>query len=306
MQKKRVIFMGTPEYAEKILKALSQNSKYMIPMVFTQPDKPVGRKKILTPPPVKVYANEMGFKVLQPGNLRSDETATLIKDAKPDFIVVAAYGQILPKDILEIAPCINLHASILPQYRGASPVQQVLLEGRDYTGVTAMLMNEGLDTGDILAYTKRYIPTDMRLVELMDILAKDASELIIDVLDRFDEIEPLSQVGAVSSHCKKIGREDGKVSLDSAVDIYNKFRAFENWPGVFLSNGLKLTKISINETDSINEEAGVILSMDKKGFTLSCKRGSLKIYRVHPASKKETEAKAYLAGKRLKIGDNIL
>ena len=238
MQKKRIIYMGTPDYAERILRALSERG-YDILTVFTQPDKPVGRKKVLTPPPVKVTAEELGLPVLQPKSLRSDEVITLIKDKEPNFIVVAAYGQILPKDILEIAPCINLHASILPEYRGASPIQQVLLEGRSDTGVTAMLMDEGLDTGDILAYTKREIPQDMRLHELMDILAQYASELIVDVIERFDEINPLHQIGGVSSHCKKVSRADGEISLDNAINIYNKFRAFENWPGVFLPGGSK-------------------------------------------------------------------
>lgn len=305
MQKKRIIYMGTPDYAEVILRALSEKG-YCILSVFTQPDKPVGRKKILTPPPVKVAAEELGFPVLQPESLRNDEVTALIKNENPDFIVVAAYGQILPKEILETAPCINLHASILPEYRGASPIQQVLLDGRPYTGVTAMLMDEGLDTGDILAYTKREIPQNMRLLELTDILAQDASELIIDVLERFSEIEPLPQTGGVSSHCKKVIRADGEVCLDDAASIYNKFRAFENWPGVFLPGGLKLTQISLNEKESVNDEAGVILSIDKKGFTVSCLKGSLKIEKVHPSSKKETEAKAYLAGKRLGVGDNIL
>ena len=305
MEKKRVIFMGTPDYAERILKELIANG-YEILRVFTQPDKPVGRKRLLTPPPVKVTALNHGISVSQPKSLKDESIVSEIKSVNPDFIIVAAYGQILPKDILKIAPCINLHASILPKYRGASPIQQVLLDGCRDTGVTAMLMDIGLDTGDILAYTKRDIPQDIRLSQLMDILAEDASQLTIDVIERFDKIEPIPQIGAISSYCKKISRSDGEVHLDNAQKIYNKFRAFESWPGIFLPNGLKLTEISLYESLSDNQDIGRVVAIEKDGFILSCKRGSLKIIRVHPASKKEIDAKAYLAGRRLSVGDNIL
>ena len=305
MDKKQIIFMGTPDYADRILRELIE-SKYDIALVLTQPDKPVGRKKILTPPPVKLTAIEYNLPLLQPKSLKDEEVISTISDIKPDFIVVAAYGQILPKEILNIAPCINLHASILPKYRGASPIQQVLLQGCKDTGVTAMLMNEGLDTGDILAYTKRNIPQDMMLSQLMDILADDASSLIIDVLDKFEQIEPIVQLDAASSHCKKITKADGEIYLDDALKIYNKFRAFQHWPGIFLPNGLKLTQISLNEADSIYEKEGVILQIDKDSFVVSCLKGSLKIYKVHPKSKKAIDAKAYLAGRRLGVGDSIL
>ncbi|HIQ50922.1 MAG TPA: methionyl-tRNA formyltransferase, partial [Nautiliaceae bacterium] len=143
----QIVFMGSPDYATKILDSL--NSKYEIVAVYTQPDKPVGRKKTLTPTLVKEYAIKKNLRVYTSTNLKED---TLIKSLKPDFIVVAAYGLILPKTILEVAPCINLHASLLPKYRGASPIQSAILNGDKYTGVTSMLMDEGLDTGDILAW----------------------------------------------------------------------------------------------------------------------------------------------------------
>ena len=304
MQNKRVVFMGTPDYADKILDKLV-NSDYEIVLVLTQPDKPVGRKKVMTPPPVKIRAIDLGLRLLQPKTLKDEEITNIIKDSNPNFIVVAAYGQILPKAILDIAPCINLHASILPEYRGASPVQQVLLDGKEYSGVTAMLMDEGLDTGDILAYTKSKIPSNMRLSELMNTLSNEASDLTITVLDRFDEIEPIPQINAQSSHCKKISRKDGEILLDDASKIYNKFRAFENWPGIFLSNGLKFTDISIANIDNIYDEDGKILEISKKGVTISCKRGAITIHKIHPQSKKEIDAKAYIAGKRLELGDNI-
>jgi len=302
---KKIIFMGTPEYAEKILDRL-YNQGFDIELVLTQPDKPVGRKKILTSPSVKIKAKELGIEVLQPKTLKDLEIVSKLKSIKPDFIIVAAYGQILPKEILDIAPCINLHASILPKYRGASPIQQALLDGCDYTGVTAMLMNEGLDTGDILAYTMVEIDKNIRLSELTKQLTDDASSLTIDVLNRFSDINPLPQISSEASYCKKITKDDGKIVLDDATYIYNRFRAFENWPGIFLENGLKFTEISLEDSNTFYENRGEILSIDKDSFTISCKKGAIRVFRVHPASKKEIDAKSYLAGKRLKIGDNIL
>ncbi|HHH51166.1 MAG TPA: methionyl-tRNA formyltransferase [Campylobacterales bacterium] len=142
--------MGTPHYAKEILETLINNSDIEIPLVLTQPDRAVGRKKELKAPEVKLLALEYNLNILQPQKLTEDGIYEAILESKPDFIIVAAFGQLLPKNILDIAPCINLHASLLPQYRGASPVQQSVLNGDKFTGVTAMLMEEGLDSGDIL------------------------------------------------------------------------------------------------------------------------------------------------------------
>lgn len=148
--KKKIVYMGTPRYAEAILETLIAADDMEVVLVLTQPDRPVGRKKVMTPPPVKTAAEAGGIPVLQPNRLRDEGIEECIRKTEPDFIVVAAFGQILPKSILDIAPCINLHASLLPQYRGASPVQQSLLNGDSITGVTSMLMEEGLDTGPML------------------------------------------------------------------------------------------------------------------------------------------------------------
>jgi methionyl-tRNA formyltransferase len=145
--KYKIVYMGTPYYAKEILNTLIEADDMEVSLVLTQPDRPVGRKKVLTPPPVKTLALEHGIDVLQPNRLSDEGIEDAIKKVNPDFIVVAAFGQILPKSILDIAPCINLHASLLPQYRGASPVQQSLLNGDEKTGMTSMLMEEELDTG---------------------------------------------------------------------------------------------------------------------------------------------------------------
>ena len=170
---KRILFMGTPDYATVIFKEIL-NSKYEIIGLYTQPDKPVGRKQLLTPPHIKQYCldENLNIPIFQPLKLRNNEEATKqIEEVKPDFIIVAAYGQILPKEILNIAPCINLHASLLPKYRGASPIQESLLNDDIYTGVTSMLMEEGLDSGDILGLQYLKITPTMEVSEAFEKLS---------------------------------------------------------------------------------------------------------------------------------------
>jgi methionyl-tRNA formyltransferase len=294
----KIVFMGTPEYALIILKKLVEN--FEVVGVYTQPDKPVGRKKILTSPPVKVFANENNIPVFQPNNLR--EEAETIKSLNPDFIVVAAFGQLLPKDILDIAPCINLHASILPKYRGASPIQSVVLSSDKYTGVTAMKMDEGLDSGDILSikYTKI---GNKNSPELFDELSFIAADLTIDVLNSYEDITPIVQNRAMSSHCKKIKKEDGKIDFDNVLDIDKKFRAFFYWPSIFTEN-FKIKNLELNSIDE-TFKAGEILEINKDYVVIGCKNGSLKLFSIQPNSKKEMKAYDYVNGKRFKVGDII-
>jgi methionyl-tRNA formyltransferase len=231
--------MGTPHYAKEILQTLIDDREIEIPLVITQPDRKAGRRGDLKPPAVKVLAEKYDLEILQPEKLSDDGVYESIVEAEPDYIVVAAFGQLLPKNILDIAPCINLHASLLPQYRGASPVQQSLLNGDRFTGVTAMLMEEGLDSGPILGYRYFKIPDTMLLSELMSRLSDDACLLTREILHRFDTIEPIVQIRAEATHCKKIKKSDGKVSFEDALVFYDKYRAFEGWPGIFTSNGMK-------------------------------------------------------------------
>ena len=240
--------MGTPDYAKEILETLIQAEDMEVSLVLTQPDRPVGRKKILTAPPVKDLALKHGIKVLQPDRLSDEGIKEAISAVKPDFIIVAAFGQLLPKSILDIAPCINLHASLLPQYRGASPVQQSLLNGDTYTGVTSMLMEEGLDSGPVLGYYYFKIPHDMKLQALMAKLAKDACVLTLDTIRYFDTLEPQEQTKASATHCKKIKKSDGEIAFVDAEILYNKYRAFEGWPGIYMANGTKLLELELIET----------------------------------------------------------
>jgi methionyl-tRNA formyltransferase len=300
----RVIFMGTPDYASTILTDLLKVDEVEVVAVYTQPDKPVGRKKVLTPPPVKVVAQENNIKIFQPQKLRDKAVVLELQKINCDFIVVAAYGQILPKTVLDHAPCINLHASILPQYRGASPIQQSLLNGDKQSGVTAMLMDEGLDTGAILKILKVSIGDDEMVASLFDKLTQTASSLTLDVLKRFDELTPQAQIDADATHCKKITKEHGEVRFDDAQELYNRYRAYTPWPGVYLSSGLKLKSMTLEETNSTNE-AGKILSSDKESCLIGCSKGSIRLYRVQPPSKKEIKIFDYLNGKRLSCDDTL-
>lgn len=298
----KIIFMGTPDYAADILQKIIDNEDMEVVAVYTQPDKPVGRKKILTPPIVKTLALKNGIKVYQPKRLRDEETVKEILNTGCDYIIVAAYGQILPKEILEHVPCINLHASILPHYRGASPIQQTLLNGDDKTGVTAMLMDEGLDTGDIIKIKEITVDKDETAESLFKRLTKTASDLTIDVLKHFDSYTPLKQDESLASHCKKITKQDGLVEFDDAYELYNKYRAFTPWPGIYLESGLKLKKIELFEKESTNESAK-ILHVEKDFIIVGCKRGSIKVFQVQPHSKNEMDVLSYMNGKRLNVAD---
>lgn len=300
-----IVFMGTPEYAKVILESLIKDSNINLSLVLTQPDRPVGRKRILTPPPVKELAIKHNIKVLQPATLKDLEIKEAITQAKPDFIIVAAYGQLLPKDILKIAPCINLHASILPKYRGASPIQSAILNGDEYSGVTAMLMDEGLDTGDMLGF--RYIKTKeaQRLDLMMQKLSILAGDLTLDIIKNYKNINPIKQLNALASKCKKITKNDGLVDFSDANSLYNKYCAFYGWPGVYLKSGLKLIDIELLDTNSNNEE-GKIVDIIESAVVVGCKKGKIKINILQPPSKQKMKAKAYIVGKRMKIGDTLL
>ncbi len=302
--KTKIVYMGTPHYAKEILNTLIEAKDMEVSLVLTQPDRPVGRKKVLTPPPVKTLALEHGIDVLQPNRLSDEGIEDTIKELKPDFIVVAAFGQILPKRILDIAPCINLHASLLPQYRGASPVQQSLLNGDGKTGVTSMLMEEGLDTGPMLEKVEFEIPTEMRLHELMAQLTSDACKLTLSTLRNYDKIIAETQDESQATLCKKIKKSDGKVDFEDASVVYNKYRAFEGWPGIFTADGTKLDGLSIIDRTSHNRVLE-ILSFDEESVVVGCHKGALKIKSLQPASKKVMSAKAYCVGRGLKIGDTL-
>ncbi len=300
----KIIFMGTPEYAGRILEKVIDTKGIEVVAVYTQPDKPVGRKKVLTPPIVKTIALSHDIKVYQPNRLRDESVVKELRKIECDYIVVAAYGQILPREILEHAPCINLHASILPLYRGASPIQQTLLNGDDKTGVTAMLMDEGLDTGDIIKIKEIDVGENEMAESLFDRLTDEACRLTVDVLQNFEKYTPIKQDDSQSSHCTKITKQDGEVGFEEAETIFNKYRAFTPWPGIYLSSGLKLKKIELLENETQNEN-GKILKVEKDSIVVGCKTGTIRVYTVQPESKKEMDVLSYINGKRIGVADTL-
>jgi len=303
----RIIFMGTPDYATEILKELVTCKDIEVPLLVTQPDKPVGRKQVLTPPHTKAYAleNSLHVEIYQPKTLKTDEAYEYINSFKPDFIVVAAYGQILPKSVLEIAPCINLHASLLPQYRGASPIQSSLLNEDKFAGVTSMLMEEGLDTGDILGFSYFKLDNHIKVDKLFEKLSIMAAKLTIKTLKNFNAIEPIKQNSSDTSYAAKIKKADGLVSfsINSASEIYTKFRAYDPWPGLFLDSGLKLKDI---EPIKGSGRPNTIIAIEKQSITVACKEGALKVKTVQPSSKKQMNTVDYVRGKRLEVGNSLV
>ncbi len=294
--------MGTPSYAEVILKKLLDQEDIEVVAVFTQADKAVGRKQVLTPPIVKVLAQEHNIKVYQPLKLRDAISDVLATEC--DYIVVAAYGQIVPKEIIDYRPCINLHASILPLYRGASPIQAALLNGDKQTGITSMLMDETLDTGDILEIAKVDIDPNAMQEELFAQLSDEAAKLTLKTLRDFKKITPKPQDNQAATYCKKITKQDGLIEFLDANEIYNKYRAFTPWPGIYLASALKIKKCALQEQTSTNV-SGEILKIEKDYVLIGCKKGSLKIFSVQPESKKEMDIISYINGKRLRVADTL-
>lgn len=300
----RILFMGTPEYATEILNTLLDAGDIKVVGVYTQPDKPVGRKAVLTPPSVKVLAMEKNIPMYQPNRLRDCDVIAQVLSIPCDLIIVAAYGQILPKEILEYVPCINLHASILPQYRGASPIQQSLLNDDKQSGITAMWMDEGLDTGSIIKIlTLEILPNEM-VESLYDRLTKLACSLTLDVVRTWDRVSALAQDDTRSTLCTKITKADGLIHFDNAYNIFNRYRAFTPWPGIYLESGLKLKSLTLEECES-SGNAGNILKVDEESIVIQCTKGSLRLYTLQAPSKSETSAVAYLNGKRLGCGNTL-
>lgn len=306
----RVVFMGTPSYATTILRALLNDADIEVALLVTQEDKPVGRKQVLTPPHIKAWLLEHNtdIEIYQPKTLRTKEAHAKIASFKPDFIVVAAYGQLLPKAVLDIAPCINLHASLLPKYRGASPIQSTLLANETYAGVTSMLMEEGLDTGAMLGFSYLKIEPKHNAPLLFDELAALAASLTLSTLKNFTSLQPLTQVGANATHCKKIKKDDGLVTFEqNAHDILICYKALSPWPGIFLESGLKLLDIEfVKSKKNVMMSIGLIEEIRYDGVVVSCKQDSLLLKTLQPVSKNAMNALDYIRGKRLGIGDSLV
>ena len=305
----QIVFMGTPEFASTILKKLCEN-KYNITACITQPDKPSGRKMKLTPPPVKQTAQEFEIPVLQPKSVRTDEFYQTMMDLSPDMIVTAAYGKILPERILQIPRlgCINVHGSLLPQYRGAAPVQWSLLNGDQETGVTIMKMDAGMDTGDVLSMRKIQIEEDMDAQTLMGELSILGADLLSDTLPGYinNEIKPKPQVHELATHAPMIQREQALIDWDqTATEIHNQVRGLSIWPGAYTfldGQRLKIHKtipeknpedlIANYEKEYGQPVSGAIIFTDAGNLTVACgKHTALNILNLQPQGSRKMEAK---------------
>ena len=304
----RIVYMGTPDFAVPALERLAACEEHTVVGVFTQPDKPQGRKMTLTPPDVKVCAQKLGVPVFQPKSMKSEEAYNSLAELKPDVIVVAAYGQILPKSVLDLPRygCVNIHGSLLPKYRGAAPIQQAVLDGEAVTGVTTMLMDVGLDTGDILLTSETPIGENETAGELFDRLAVLGGERIIETLDKLSrgEITPVKQDESLATHTTKIDKSRCPLDFTKpAAQLHNRIRGLSPWPVATAQIGGKRLKIHSSRLSNLSGTAGTVLSV--KPFIIACGEGALEITELQPEGKKRMTAEAYLAGHPMNVGDIV-
>lgn len=301
----KVVFMGTPDFAVPSLEAMIEN--FQVCAVLTQPDKPKGRGKKLSMSPVKETALLHDIPVYQPVILKKDEEVKkIIKEINPDFIVVVAYGQILTKEILDIPRygCINLHASLLPKYRGAAPLNWAIIKGEQVSGNTTMLMDVGLDTGDMLLKSEVKILNNMTAGELHDILMVDGAELLVRTLNAIEknEIEPIKQGDTTSIYASMLNKDMSVIDWNTdAKEIHNFIRGLNPWPIAYTAFGDKTMKIYKSEVleKKVDAEPGKILKVSKDGIEVACKNNSLLINLVQFPGKKAMEIGEYIKGNKI-------
>ena len=307
-----IVYMGTPEFAVAPLKSIIK-AGHKVTMVVTQPDKPKGRSGKLVPTPVKQAAMEYGIEVIQPEKVRDEEIVKRIKKQKPDVIVVAAYGQILPESILEIPPlgCINIHASLLPRYRGAAPIERAILDGEDKTGVTIMYMEKGLDTGDMIDSREVEITSTDTGESLHEKLSVCGAGLIIGTLDMLEAgiAKRVKQDDSLSNYAHMLTKEMGRIDFNAPADyIDRQVRALIVWPGAYTTlNGKSIKLLSVRAVNPDSEafnnaKPGEIIEVTKKNFTIRCGEGAITVLKLLPEGKKAMDAVAYLNGNKLEPG----
>lgn len=307
----KIVFMGTPDFAVPSLEALIE--KYGVEAVFTQPDRPKGRGKKVAFSPVKEVAIKHDIKVFQPEKLKDDrEAIEYLKDLKPDFIIVVAFGQILTKEVLDIPKygCINLHASLLPMYRGAAPLNWVVINGEKKSGNTTMLMDVGLDTGDMLLKDEVEITENMTAGELHDILMVRGGNLLIETIEGVANgtIKGIKQEGE-TCYAKMLSKNTGKISWDkSAIEIHNLIRGLNPWPiahTTYKEDNMKIYEAEVlNENN--NKEPGTILSVNKTGMKVSCNEGVLLVKKVQFPNGKPLTIEQYINGKDIEVGCKLV
>ena len=312
MEKLRVIFMGTPEFAVPCLAALHADDNCEVIGVYTQPDKPRGRGQKLLPSPVKAWAEEHGLPVHQPVKIKTEEATAELRGLKPDLVVVVAFGQILSQEILDIPPhgCINVHGSLLPRYRGAAPMQWCVINGETKTGITTMMMDAGLDTGDMLLKEELTIGPDMTLEEVHDNLMEMGAQVLMKTIEelRAGTLKRVPQEGE-SNYAPMLTKETGHIDWQkSAQEIHNLVRGLNSWPGAYTAHEGQKFKIwrtvLTGETVTSGTTAGEILAADSsQGLKVAAGDGQvLAITELQAPGKKKMQAQDYLRGNSLAAG----
>lgn len=306
----KIMFMGTPEISATCLKKLIDDG-HNVTSVISREDKPRGRKMIMTPTVVKTLALENNIPVYTPKTLRDEAFDTLLGELSPDLIVVVAYGKILPKSVIDFPKygCINLHVSLLPKYRGAAPMQRAIMEGESETGVTVMYMDEGLDTGDIIAVSKFEIGADDDFEAIHDRSAEIGSKLLSKTICEIEKgnIERIKQDDSLATYAKKVEREDCKLDFTiSAKKLDYIIRGVTPIPGAFVYHNGKMLKINKATPIDKKGEVGRVYALDDKGegaISVGCGEGSLLITSVIPEGKGRMSAGDYIRGRKIAIGD---
>ena len=302
-----IVFMGTPDFAVPCLQKLLDTG-YPVTGVFTQPDKPKGRGYKLVPPPVKELAMAHDIPVFQPASLRNDEAYELLKSCAPDLIVVVAYGKILPKRVLELPQygCINVHASLLPRYRGAGPIQWAILNGESETGITTMYMGEGLDTGDMLEQVKTPIGENETADELYTRLSKMGAETLLVTLQKLEADALLRTPQDDSLSCYAPILDKSLCPLDfnkTARELHNQIRGLSSWPAATTTYKGKRLKVYESRLVSMSGQPGEIL--DTKRFIVACKEGALQLVSVQYEGGRRMDGDAFLRGRPPVPGEKL-
>jgi len=304
----RIVFMGTPAFAVPTLERLLQ-SEHEVVAVYTQPDMPSGRGRQLTPSPVKQVALEHGLTVLQPPRLRTPSQVEQLASLRPDVIVVAAFGQILPQKVLDIPPfgCLNVHPSLLPRHRGASPIASAILAGDEYTGVTIMLLDAGMDSGLILAQRRVAIEPEDTTGTLATKLAQVGAELLIETLDLWlnRQLVPQPQDETKATYSQPVAKEEGEIDWQlPGGEIWRRVRAFQPWPGCYTRWQGKILKILEARPAPGKGEPGRVVSLEGKGFVVGVYTGDgvLGLLRLQMEGKRAMTAAEFVRGQRGFIG----
>ncbi len=305
----RILFMGTPDIAARSLAALLE-AGHTVVGVFTRADKPVGRKQVLTAPPVKKLAVEHGIPVWQPATLRDGEAEKVFRALQPDLVVVVAYGRILPPELLHIAPlgCINLHVSLLPKYRGSAPIQWAVLNGDTKTGVTIMQLDEGCDTGDILMVEPVEIGPETTSGELFDQVSAVGAETLVRAVEDLaaGRLTPRPQDEAMATKAPPLTKEMARFTFaEPAEHLHNWVRGMNPWPVAFFElDGKKIKVLESRLAENPQQAApGTVLAL--KPLTIACARGALQLLTVTPEGGRPMAGTAWAAGRRLHTGDSL-